>query len=165
MRARLIFAGEVQVDIRHLAAAVAEEGLERNVEAVLDVFRAADGAQLVGHVRTAAVALVAVELHVAAPGAAVVRREGVDLGDARHVGDERRADRPSRADEVAALKRALHELLRRHIDHVILSEDTAQLDIQAVNDQLGQLIAVQLMRLVPDHAVEVLLRVFKARRE
>ena len=65
--ARLIFAREVQVDIRHLAAAVAKEGLKRNIEAVLDVFRAADGAHLVGHIRAAAV-LAAVELHVAAFG-------------------------------------------------------------------------------------------------
>ena len=37
----LVLAGEVQVDIRHLAAAEAQEGLKGDVEAVLDVFRAA----------------------------------------------------------------------------------------------------------------------------
>ena len=164
VRARLIFAREVQVDIRHLAAAVAEEGLKRDVEAVLDVFCAADGAQLVGHIRAAAV-LAAVELHVAALGAAIVRRQGVDLGDARHVCNERRADRASRADKIAALKRALHELLRRHINDVVLAEDAAQLDVQSVDDELRQLIAVERVRLVPDHAVEIFLGVFKARRE
>ena len=162
--ARLIFAREVQVDIRHLAAAVAKKGLKRNIEAVLDVFRAADGAHLVGHIRAAAV-LAAVELHVAAFGAAIVRRQGVDLGDARHIRHERRADRASRANEIAALKRALHELLRRHVNNVILSKNAAQLDVQSVDDELRQLVAVQLVCLVPDHAVEVFFGVFKARRE
>ena len=105
------------------------------------------------------------ELDVAALRAAVVRRQGVDLGDAGHVRDKRRADRPSRADEVAALERALHELLRRHINDVVLAEDAAQLDVQSVDDELGQLVAVERVRLVPDHAVEVFLGVFKARRE
>ena len=84
----LVLAGEVQVDIRHLAAAVAQERLKGNVEAVLDVFRAALRAAFVRHVRTAAVAAVGDEFHMAALGAAVVGRQGVHLGDAGHIGHQ-----------------------------------------------------------------------------
>ena len=95
MCARLILTREVEIDIGHLAAAVAKEGLKRNVKAVLDVLRAAFRAVLIRHIRAAAVAAVGDELAVPALRAAVVRRERVDLGNARHIGDERRADRPS----------------------------------------------------------------------
>jgi len=81
----LVFAGEVQVDIRHLAAAEAQEGLKGNVKSVLHVFGAADGAHLVRHIRAAAVAAVQDELAVLALGAAVMGRQGVDLRDAGHV--------------------------------------------------------------------------------
>ena len=162
--ARLIFAREVEVDIRHLAAAVAEESFKRDVEAVFGILRAADGTHFIGHVRAAAI-LSRVELDVAALRAAVVRRQGVDLGDAGHVRYERRADRPSRADEVAALERALHELLRRHVDDVVLAQNAAELDVQPVDDQLRQIVAVKLVRFPPHHAVKVFFRIFKPRRE
>ena len=165
MRPRLILTREVQVNIRHLAAAEAEEGLKRNVKAVLDVLRAAFRAVLIRHIRAAAVAAVGDELAVPALRAAVVRRERVDLGDARHIGDERRADRPSRADQIAALQRALDELLRRHIHHVVLAEDAAQLNVQTVLDELRRLVAVKLVHLVPDEAVQILSGIFQARRE
>ena len=53
----LVFAREVQVDVGDLVAAEAQEGLKGDVEAVLDVFGAADGADPVGHVRAAAIPL------------------------------------------------------------------------------------------------------------
>ena len=61
----LILTGEVQVDIRHLAAAEAQEGLKGDVKAVLDVFGAAHRADLVRHVRAAAVGAVLNELRCA----------------------------------------------------------------------------------------------------
>ena len=88
----LIFAGEVQVDIRHLAAAEAQEGLKGNVEAVLHVLGAADGAHLVRHIRAAAVAAVQNEFAVFALRTAVVGRQGVDLRNAGHISHQRRAD-------------------------------------------------------------------------
>ena len=81
----LIFAGEVQVDIRHLAAAEAQEGLKGDVKAVLHVLGAADGAHLVRHICAAAVAAVQNEFAVFALGAAVVGRQGVDLRNAGHI--------------------------------------------------------------------------------
>ena len=88
----LVFAGEVQVDIRHLAAAEAQEGLKGNVKSVLHVFGAADGTDLIRHIRAAAVAAVQNEFAVFTLGAAVVGRQGVDLRNAGHIGHQRRAD-------------------------------------------------------------------------
>ena len=163
--ARLILTRKVQVDIGHLAAAVAEERLERNVEPVLDVLRPALRADLIRHIRAAAVAAVGDELRVLALRAAVVRREGVDLRDAGHIRHERRANRPSRADEIAVFKAALHELLRGHIDDVVLAEDAPELDVQAVDHQLRRILAVERVALVPDESVQILLGVLQPRRE
>ena len=88
----LIFAGEVQVDIRHLAAAEAQEGLKGDVEAVLHVLGAADGAHLVRHIRAAAVAAVQNEFAVFALRTAVVGWQRVDLRNAGHISHQRRAD-------------------------------------------------------------------------
>ena len=88
----LVFAGEVQVDIRHLAAAEAQEGLKGNVKSVLHVFGAADGTHLVRHIRAAAVAAVQNEFAVFALRTAVVGRQGVDLRNAGHISHQRRAD-------------------------------------------------------------------------
>ena len=54
VRPGLIFAREVEVDIRDLVAAEAQEGLEGDVKALFFHLRAALGAVLVGHVRAAA---------------------------------------------------------------------------------------------------------------
>ena len=117
----LIFAGEVQVDIRHLAAAEAQKGLKGDVEAVLDVLRTADGTDLVRHIRAAAVAAVQNEFAVFALGAAVVGRQRVDLRNAGHIGHQRRADGASGTNQIAALVAALHQLLGGHVHHVILA--------------------------------------------
>ena len=91
--AGLILAGEVQVDIRHLAAAIAQKRLKGNVEAVFLQPCAAFRAVLVRHIRAAAVLLVLLELHMLALGTIVVGRQGVHLGDAGHIGHQRRAHR------------------------------------------------------------------------
>ena len=99
----LVGAREVQVDIWDFVAVEAEEDGERDVVAVLDQRRAADGADFVGQVVAAAVGAVGDELAVLAVRAAPVRRQRVDLGDARHRGDEGRADGAARADEVSVV--------------------------------------------------------------
>ncbi|CAN4043737.1 NADP-specific glutamate dehydrogenase, partial [Dysosmobacter welbionis] len=87
----LILTGEVQVDIRHLAAAEAQEGFKGDVEAVFDVFCAAHRADLVRHVRAAAVGAVLNELRMLAIRAAVVGRKAVHLCDPGHIGHQGRA--------------------------------------------------------------------------
>lgn len=100
-RAVLIFAGEVQVNIRHLVALKAEEHLERDVEAVLHELLTADGAVLIRQVNADFVlALVHVEKALAAMGAAVMRRKRVDLRDAAHTRNEARTDRTAAADKI-----------------------------------------------------------------
>ena len=49
----LIFAGEIQVNIRHLVAAEAEEGFKRDVEAVLIQLFPAFGAVPIRQIRAA----------------------------------------------------------------------------------------------------------------
>ena len=117
----LIFAGEVQVDIRHLAAAEAQEGLKGNVKAVLHVLGAADGAHLVRHIRAAAVAAVQNEFAVFALRTAVVGRQGVDLRNAGHISHQRRAHGATGANQISAFVAALHQLLGGHVHHVVLA--------------------------------------------
>ncbi len=163
--ARLILAGKIQVNIRHLAAAVAQKGFKRNVKSVLHHLFAAHGASFIRHVRAAAVAAVCDKFRMSALGAAVVGRQGVHLRDARHIGHQRRADGASGANQIAVFQTPLHQLLRRHIHHVVLAQNAAQLHVQPVHNELGRLVAVQLVTLVPHHVVQLLLGVFQPRRE
>ena len=117
---RLIFAREVKVDIGGLfISRETEEGLKRDIKAVLPHERAALGAVFRRHVRSAAVRSVGYEFRVSALGADIVRRQGVDLGDAGHIGNDRRADAASAADEVSVLERILHQLLCAHVDDIV----------------------------------------------
>ena len=83
VRARLILAGKVEVDIGDFVTAEAEERLKRNVEAVLVELLPALGAYRVGQIRAARAVGRHVESCKLALGAAIVRRKRVDLGDAR----------------------------------------------------------------------------------
>ena len=161
----LVFAGEVQIDVGHLTAAVAEEGFKRDVKAVLDIGFAAQGTRLVGHIRAAAVAAVGDKLRVFALGAAIVGRQGVHLRDTGHIGHQRRAHRAAGAHQIAVVQAALHQLLRGHIHHIVLAQNTAQLHIQPVNDQRRRILAVKLMTLVPHALIQLLLGVFQPRRK
>ena len=163
--AGLVFAGEVEVDIGHLTAAVAEEGLKGDIKAVFNILCAADGADLIGHISAAAVAAVGDKLIVAALGAAIMGRQGVDLRDTRHICHQRRADGASGAHQIAVLQTALHQLLRRHIHHVVLAQNAAQLHLKAIHDQLGRFLTVQLVALIPHLIIQFLFRVAKAGRE
>ena len=163
--AGLILTGKVQVDIRHLAASVAQKRLKGDVKAVLDVLLPADGAHLVRHIRAAAIAAVSDEFRVLALRAAVVGRQGVHLRDARHVRHQTGAHGATGAHQIAVFQTALHQLLGGHVHHVVLAQNTLQLHVQPVDDQLGWLVAVQLVALVPHHVVQLLLGVLQPGRE
>ena len=76
VRLSLILAGEVKVDIRGLfVSRVAEEGLKRDIEAVLPHQGAAVGAVFRRHISAAAVRAVCHELRVFALGAYIMRRK------------------------------------------------------------------------------------------
>ena len=167
VRLGLILAGEVKVDIRGLfVAGEAQERLERNVEAVAAHARAALRAVLFRHVRAAAVAAVGDELAVAALGADIVRRQGVDLRDAGHIRDDRGADAASAADQIAVLERVLHELLGGHVYNVIaVVKDRVELNVDALLHYLRRVLAVDAVHLGIDEVLEVLRRVLYLRRE
>ena len=161
----LVLAGEVQIDVRHLAAAVAQKGFEGDVESILHIPGPARRAVLVRHIRPAAVGAVQDELVVLALGAAVMGRQGVDLGDARHIGHQRRAHGAPGAHQVAVLQGPLDQLLGRHVHHVVLPQDASQLHVQTVHDQLGRILSVELVDLVPHQPVQILLGVLQPRRK
>ena len=161
----LVLAGEVQVNVRHLAAAEAQEGLKGDVEAVLHIPGPAQGAVLVRHVRSAAEGSVSDELTVPALGTAVVGRQGVDLGDAGHVGHQAGANGPPGAHQIAVLQGPLDQLLGGHVHHVVLAQNAPQLHVQPVHDELWRVLPVELVDLVPHQPVQILLRIFQPGRE
>ena len=158
----LVFAGKVQVDIRDLFAAVAQERLKGDVEAVLHIGRPADGTDGVRHIRAAAKARPGVKIRVLALGAAVMGRQGVDLRDARQERHDGRADRTTGADQIAMLQGVLHQLLGGHVDDVILPlDDAGQLQFDSIFDDLWWVLPIQLMGLAPHQAVQFLGGVFQ----
>ena len=117
VRTALVFAGEVEVDIRRFVAVKAEERLEWDGVAVAVEIFAAARALFRRQIKAGKVAAVRDELAVFALGANVVRLERVNLRDAGHGRDERRADGATRADEIAVRFAVCHELLRRHVQN------------------------------------------------
>ena len=165
VRLALIFAREVQVDIGHLVAAEAEEGLKRNIEPVLAQLRAALRAHLVRHIRAAAKARAGIKVRILALRADIVRREGVDLRDAGEIRHERRADAASAADQIAVLEGVGDELLRAHVNDVVPArEDVVQLGLDAVGNELRRMLSVDGRHLAVDEVLELLGGVFDLRR-
>ena len=159
----LIFTGKVQVNIRHLVAAEAQEGLEGDVEAVLLKFCAALGTDRIRQVRTAAVALghlkggeLALRIRTA-----VMRREGIYLRNAGHIGNNGGAYRATGAYQIAVLQRVLHQLLGRHVNHVIVAGDNImQLRFHTLGDQLRGILSIKPVQLPINQAFQVLHGVF-----
>ena len=88
VRLRLIFPGEVEVDVGNLFARKAHEGLKGDVKPVLAAHGAAVWADEIGHVAARLIGARVVKLRVKAGGADIVRRHGVDLCDAGKVGGD-----------------------------------------------------------------------------
>ena len=166
VRAALVFAGKVEVDIRRLVAVEAEERLERDRVSVAVEVPAAARALLRRQVEAREVRAVGDELAVLAVRADVVRLERVDLRNAGHRRDERRADGAAGADEVAVRLAVRDELLRRHVQHrEAVLVDGAELARQTLFDDLRQRIAVLLLGARPGDRVELLLGAVDERRE
>ena len=155
---RLIYAGEVQVDVGYLVALEAQKDLEGDVEAVLVHAGAADRAVLQRHVEAGGILLGDVEFVVLALRADVVGRQRVDLGDARQERHQRRADRTSGADDVAVRQRLGHQLDRDHVQRgEAVADDRAQLLVHALLHDLRQRIAVDRDGLVHGDAAQLVL--------
>ena len=152
----LVFAGEVQVDIRHLVALEAQEDLEGDIKALLGQLRAADRAVLIRQIDAHRVALGDIEVTLPALGAAVVGRQGVDLGDAGHAGHEGGADATAAAHQVAVPQGLLHQLVGDGVQsRVPVADDGAELLFQALGDELRQLVPVHLVGGLPGHGLDV----------
>ena len=136
--ARLVLAGEVEVDIGHLVALEAQEHLEGDVKAVLGQLVAADLAVFVRQVHAHAGQLRRGEEHLVTVVAAVMRRQGVDLGDAAHGSYEAGAHAAAAAHEVAVRERLADQLLRDGIQSgKAVADDGAQLLFQPLLDNVG----------------------------
>ena len=91
----LYVSGEVQIDIGRLVPLETEEGLKRYVVSVAYHRRAAFGAVFRRYVKARADRAVRYKFRVEAFRTPVMRRKGIDFGNACHRRNERRADRAS----------------------------------------------------------------------
>lgn len=83
-----------------------------------------------------------------------------------HEGHERRADGAAGSDEVAVLQGILYELLRRHVNDVVMAVDNvSQLGLNTFRNDLGRIIAVQAVQLAVDQRFQVLDGVLDLRRK
>ena len=152
----LVFAGEVQVDIRGLFSVEAQEGGKGDVEPVLDQGRAALGTEFVRQVHPAAVVWVIWENGMLAMGAAVVGRQGVDLGDAGQKGHKAGTHAAPGAHQVAVLQGLGHQLLGNQVHHVkAIFDDGDQLGVQPLLYQRRQRVAIQLDGLLVCHLADL----------
>ena len=166
MRLGLIFAGEVEIDIRNFIAAEAEEGFKRDIEPVLVKLRAALRTYGIWQVRAAGAVSRNIERGKLALRAAVVRRIGIDLRNAGHERHNGRADRASGADKIAVLERVLHQLLRRHINDVVVAgNNVVHFRVDALLHKLRRGFAVEPVELAVDEGFQVLDGIFDLRRE
>ena len=158
----LVLPGEIQVNVRHLVAAEAQEGLKGDVEAVLVKGSPTLGTHRIRQVRPAAVALGHVEGGEFAVriGAAVMGREGIDLCNTCHVGHNGRAHRTTGAHQIAMLQRVLHQLLGGHVNHVIVAaDDIPQLRLHPLGDEFRGILPVEPVHLAVHQAFQILYRV------
>ena len=167
VRAVLIFAGEIQVDIGNLIAFKAKENLERDIEAVLGKRFAADGTVLIRQVDANLIlALVHVEEALAAVGAAVMRRQCVNLRNAAEARHEARSDRSTRADQIAVVVGLFHQLLRDVVQRCkAVADDRFQFLFNTLDDNFRQFIAVHFLGRSPRHALDVIRCVLPQRLE
>ena len=157
VRLGLIFAGEVEVDIRDLVAAEAEERLERDIEPVFVKLCPALRAHGVRQVRAAGAVGRNIKRCELAFRAAVVRRVGVDFRNAGHERHDGRADGATRADQISMLQRVLHQLLRGHVNDVVVAgDDVVHLRVDALLHQLRRVFPVEPVELAIDKGFEVL---------
>ena len=161
----LVFAGEVQVDIRGLFSVEAQEGGKGNVEPVFDQGRAALRTGFVRQVHPAAVIGITRENGMLAMGAAVVGRQGIYLGDAGQKGHKAGTHAAAGAHQVAVLQRLGHQLLGDQVHHIkAVVDDGDQLGVQPVLHQLGQRIAIKLDGLLVCHLADLVGRAGDHRR-
>ena len=141
-------AGEVQINIRNLISMEAQENRERNIVTVAQHSGAAFGAILRRQVKAAVYLIVHKEFAVTAMRTAVMRLQRVNLGNIQHRSNKGRAYAATRAYQVTAVDRMLNQLMRNVIQYgEAVADNSIQLHLQAVLNNLRQCFAVPFMRL------------------
>ncbi len=155
MGLRVVFAGEVQIDIGNFIAVEAQKNREGDVVAVLVQICAAVGAFLIGQVEAAADFALRKKLAPLAVRANVMRRQGIDFRNVGHGRYKGRADGPTGAYEVAVVVGMLNELVGDVIEHAeAVAQDGRKFLDEPVLDDLRQGIAVNLMGFFIAHAFQ-----------
>ena len=140
-------AGEVQINIRNLIAMEAQENRKRNIMTVAQHPRAAFGAILRRQVKAAVYLIVHKEFAVTAMRTAVMRLQRINLGNIQHRSNKGRAYAATRAYQVTAVNRMLNQLMRNVIQYgEAVADNSIQLHLQAVLNNLRQLFAIPFMR-------------------
>ena len=161
----LVFAREVQVDIRLFIAVEAQKGFKGDIVAVHQHMGAAVGAVFIRQVKAVAHAAIGDKFTVLAVGAAVMRRQAVHLGNAGKVRHGAGANRASAAHLIAALVGIGHQLDRDHIQHgIAMAANGIQLLLQALFHNFGQWIAIILFGAFPCGIAQLLLGTLDAGR-
>ena len=165
----LILSRKIQVDIRLLVSLEAEEGLERDIESVLDERLSAYRAVLVRHVITGTVLIflrdLRVKIHIVAFWAAVVRRQRIDLGDPAEGCCQRGAHGSTGAYQETVLHAVLHEALRNDVhDGVAVADDRVQFLVETGLYDIRQVISVHGSCRIIAGSLQLLIRVLNDRR-
>jgi len=165
LRLILVFAGKVQIDIRHFISAEAEKGFERNFVPVTIERCAASGAVFRRKVEAGTDRAVRKKFGIFAAGADIMRRKRIYLGDAGHVCGKGRADRTTRTNQITVGVGIGNQLLRRHVQHrIAVADDGIELFFQAVAHQLRQRIAVNTCGAFPADFLQILVGTGNFRR-
>ena len=154
----LINAGEVQIDIRHLIAIKAQKDRKGNIVPILDKPRTADRAVLVGQVVAAAVGAIRNEMAVLAVGAAIMRRQWIDLRDAGHGRNKGRTYRATGTNQIAVIIGFLDQSLGNQVEHrETMPDDWFQFLLQPCFHDFRQILAVHAFRLVVGHGANFII--------
>ena len=162
----LIFAGEIQVNIRHFIAAESKKGFKGNIKAFLCIGRTTFGADRIRQVCAALKALGHIKgsVFTLRVGTAVMGREGVNLCNARHKRYNGRANRTTGAHQITILQRVLYQTLGRHIDHIIVTgDDVVQLRFDTAADQLRGIFTVKAVHFAVYQRLQIFHGVFDLR--
>ena len=108
---RLVFPGEVQIDIGYLVPIETKEGFKRNILPIFAELVATVWTILVRHIKTRSIRTVCDELTVLALATNIVRRKRINLGDPNHGRDKARSNGSTRSNQVAPLIGTVHQHL------------------------------------------------------
>ena len=126
----------------------AQENRKRDIVTVAQHPCAAFGAILRRQVKAAVDLIVHKEFAVTAMRTAVMRLQRVNLGNIQHRSNKRRAYTATRAYQITAIDRMFNQLMRNVIQYgEAVADNSIQLHLQAVLNNLRQCFAVPFMRL------------------